>query len=108
MNDDLESAGALGDVGEAEQHAAALTERLLDDAKMQSLRQAQHRAPELLAALDDMADSIHAGDTQRAFFCIFVWGQNRERILSGEETWEDQRIPPIVFGGGTPVNERRP
>jgi hypothetical protein len=54
---------------------------------------------ELTAILDDADASLRAADVKRAMKIILVWGQRRDHLLNGEETWEDQKIGPITFGG---------
>lgn len=60
----------------------------------------------MLAVLDDLERSVRVSDVPRAAFIGFVWAQRREHLLAGEESWADQRIPDVVFGGTTPIIER--
>lgn len=57
------------------------------------------RLREAVAALDDADASLRFSDINRALTVAFIWGQRRERILNGEETWADQNLRPAVFGG---------
>lgn len=53
-----------------------------------------------IAALEYMATAVAAGDSSALHFAAFVWAQRGDNILLGMETWADQRMPPIVMGGG--------
>lgn len=52
-------------------------------------------------ALDYISDAIRVSDVSALHFAAFVWAQRCDAILGGEETWADQRMPPLVVGGGS-------
>lgn len=68
-------------------------------AYIRKLQEEKMTTEELTAILDDADASLRAADVKRAMKIIFVWGQRREHLLNGDETWEDQKIGPITFGG---------
>ena len=55
---------------------------------------------ECVQALDYMALALRSADPSAVMFAAFVWGQNDNKILTGDSTWLDQCLPPIVVGGG--------
>lgn len=46
----------------------------------------------LLEVLDDVELSVRMGDIERLHKVAFVWSQRRDYLLTGRETWDDQRI----------------
>jgi hypothetical protein len=58
----------------------------------------EQQLAETIAALDDCDASLRAADTHRLAKCAFVWGQRREHILAGTETWADQHIGEVKVG----------
>lgn len=49
--------------------------------------------------LDEMDAALRLADTEWVIKAALVWGQRREHILAGEETWEDQNMGSPVIGG---------
>jgi hypothetical protein len=46
---------------------------------------------QLLRALDDMGGKMRMGDYEHLGMLAFIWEQNRDKILSGETTWQEER-----------------
>lgn len=42
---------------------------------------------------------LRLGDSSALLVTIFIWSQRSERILAGEETFEDQHCPEPSLGG---------
>lgn len=53
----------------------------------------------LYTVLADAEASLRMGNINRMSKVVFVWSQRRDHLLAGEETWADQRIGPLTFGG---------
>lgn len=58
-------------------------------------------------ALEYMATAVHAGDMSALQLAAFVWAQRGDYIIKGEESWADQHLPSVHFGGvGASANNR--
>lgn len=46
---------------------------------------------QLLMALDDIGGKMRMGSYHDVAFLAFIWEQNRNKILAGETTWQNER-----------------
>lgn len=46
---------------------------------------------QLLMALDDMGMKCRMGEYEQVAYLAFIWEQNRDKILSGQTTWQRER-----------------
>jgi hypothetical protein len=46
---------------------------------------------QLLMALDDIGGKMRMGSYHDVAFLAFIWEQNRNKILTGETTWQQER-----------------
>lgn len=65
-------------------------------------------AGELVKFMDAVATAAMIHDERVLYKIAFVWSQRRDRILSGEEAFEDQKIEDPVWLGRREPEEAKP